>query len=126
MSVAYEPRNFIHEGKYPPIGDEHDHTAGRRFPDTDVAEQLSQYTAEAALLLDDQAMDDEARMLSYLLSDHEHKEPSPDLGSPPSPRSKHISKPARDVIKQADGRFHCRLEDCKEDIRAFARKCEWK
>ncbi|KAI6464625.1 hypothetical protein MCOR16_001532 [Pyricularia oryzae] len=26
MSVAYEPRNFIHDGSYPPIGDTHDMT----------------------------------------------------------------------------------------------------
>ncbi|KAI9163020.1 fungal specific transcription factor [Paramyrothecium foliicola] len=159
MSVAYEPRSFMHEGAYPPIGDEHDHAADQRFSDTDVAEQLSQYTAEAAMLPDDRVvMDDDTRLLSEdvvtgpdstrldlstaefpspmqvplptphipdTLPEHELKEPSPGIGSPPSPRSKNISKPARDVVKQADGRFHCPLDDCKEDIRAFSRKCEW-
>ncbi|RGP75836.1 fungal specific transcription factor [Fusarium longipes] len=54
MSVAFEPRNFIHDGGYPPIGDDHDHdhTADQRFTDNDVAEQLSQYTTEASMLPD--------------------------------------------------------------------------
>jgi hypothetical protein len=159
MSVAYEPRSFMHEGAYPPIGEEHDHTADQRFSDTDVAEQLSQYTAEATMLPDDRGvLEDDTRMLtedvvneqdptrldltsaefpspiqvplptpqiSESIPDHELKEPSPGIDSPASPRSKQIPKPNRDVIKQADGRFHCPLEDCKEDVRAFARKCEW-
>jgi hypothetical protein len=140
----YEPRSFIDEGAYPPIGNEHDNTADQRFSDTDVAEQLGRYTAEVDLLLDDLVIEEEARMLSEdamgvqeptcldlsaaefpspiqmplqtpQLSDpmpeHEHKELATGSGSPPSPRSKHISKPARDVVKQADGRFHCPLED---------------
>jgi hypothetical protein len=64
MNVAYEPRSFIYEGACPPIGDEHDHNADQRFSDTDVAEHLSQYTAEAALLPDDGVIEEEARMLS--------------------------------------------------------------
>ncbi|KIL96604.1 hypothetical protein FAVG1_01348 [Fusarium avenaceum] len=52
MSVAFEPRNFMHDGGYPPIGDDHDHTADQRFTDNDVAEQLSHYTTEASMLPD--------------------------------------------------------------------------
>ncbi|KFA63860.1 hypothetical protein S40285_04464 [Stachybotrys chlorohalonatus IBT 40285] len=159
MSVAFEPRNFIHEGAYPPIGDEHDHNVDQRFSDTDVAEQLSHYTAEASMLPDDDrgVLEDDARILSEdaVASVHDvarldleattfespldvpmaapslsdplpgSKEPSPGAMSPPGNRIKSIPKPDRDVVKQADGKYHCPLEDCKEDVRAFSRKCEW-
>lgn len=156
MSVAYEPRSFIHEGAYPPIGDEHDHGADQRFTDSDVAEHLSHYTAEAGMLQDDRDVMDDRGMLhdpsggpdgtrldlgpadfsspldmavsaadmSPALPDS--KDPSPGLDSLPSSRIKPIPKPSRAVAKQADGKFHCPLDDCKEDIRAFSRKCEWK
>ncbi|KAH7011413.1 hypothetical protein EDB80DRAFT_388633 [Ilyonectria destructans] len=157
MSVAYEPRNFIHEGAYPPIGDEHDHAADQRFTDNDVAEQLSHYTAEAAMLPDDRVVlgDDrgmipedataiqEATRLDLghasfpsplqaamqvppsLDPLQDEKDLSPGVGSPPSLRIKPIPKPDREVAKQADGKFHCPLDDCKEELRAFSRKCEW-
>lgn len=159
MSVAYEPRSFIHEGAYPPIGDDdHDvHGADQRFTDSDVAEHLSHYTADAAAMLqDDRDVMDERGMLhdpsggaddtrldlgesdfpsplevpmsadmSPGLPDS--KDPSPGLESlPSSSRIKPIPKPSRAVSKQADGRFHCPLDDCKEEMRAFLRKCEWK
>ena len=159
MSVAYEPRNFIHDGAYPPIDDDHDHdhTADHRFTDNDVAEQLSHYTTEASMLPDGRdVMDDDRDLLqqddsgvhdasrldlgpatfpspipvplqSGSISDPmpDSKEPSP-AESSPSSRVKPIPKPNRNVAKDVDGKFHCPLEDCKEDIQAFARKCEWK
>lgn len=155
MSVAYEPRSFMHEGAYPPIGDEHDHGADQRFTDSDVAEHLSHYTADAAMLHDDRDVMDERSMLhdpsgpdgtrldlgptdfssplevamsapdmSPALPDS--KDPSPGVESLPSSRIKPIPKPSRAVVKQADGKFHCPLDDCKEDVRTFSRKCEWK
>ncbi|KAF4459428.1 fungal specific transcription factor [Fusarium albosuccineum] len=155
MSVAYEPRNFIHEGGYPPIGDDHDHTADQRFTDSDVAEQLSHYTTEAAMLPDgtgvlgdDRGMMPEdaaavqeatrldlghptfpspiqAAMQAPSLDLPDDKDLSPGAGSPPTSRIKPIPKPGRDVVKQADGKFHCPLDDCKEEVRTFSRKCEW-
>lgn len=156
MSVAYEPRNFINEGAYPPMGDEPDHT-DQRFTDRDVAEHLSHYTTEAGMLPDDRdVMGDDRGMLPEdaaavqdatrldltadtfpspihvpLPSSHlpdplpESKDPSPGADSNSS-RPKGMPKPDRDVMKQADGKFHCPLPDCKEDSRAFSRKCEWK
>jgi hypothetical protein len=154
MSVAFEPRNFIHDGAYPPIGDEHDHAPEPRYSDNDVAE-LSHYTADPILpderavleeenriLGDDASVQDPTRLdLSTAnfpspiqvplpppsIPDHlsDTKDVSPGAASPPS-RIKSIPKPERDVQKQADGKFHCPLKDCKEDIRTFARKCEWK
>ncbi|KFH45031.1 hypothetical protein ACRE_041410 [Hapsidospora chrysogenum ATCC 11550] len=152
MSVAYEPRNFIHEGAYPSMGDEHD----QRYTDSDVAEQLSHYTTEAGMLPDDRdvmghdrgmmpddsgVVDDTTRLDLGVegfsspmqapvqppqVPDQlpESKDTSPSAESPPS-RAKGMSKPERDVVKQADGKFHCPLADCKEEVRAFSRKCEW-
>ncbi|KAF4979497.1 hypothetical protein FZEAL_4317 [Fusarium zealandicum] len=154
MSVAYEPRNFIHEGGYPPIGDDHDHTVDQRFTDNDVAEQLSHYTTEAALLPDTSVLDDRGMMPEDAATIQEatrldlghpsfpspieaamqapsldplpdDKELSPSPGSPPASRIKPIPKPDRDVVKQADGKFHCPMDDCKEEVRSFSRKCEW-
>ncbi|TWU79215.1 hypothetical protein ED733_008973 [Metarhizium rileyi] len=151
MSVAYEPRSFIHEGAYPPIGDEHDHDHGadQRFTDSEVAEHLSHYTSDAALLGDDRSILDDGSGVQdatrldlsaagfsspIQVSLHapsipepssESKDPSPGIGSPPSSRIKPIPKPDRDVVKQSDGRFHCPLDECKEEVRAFSRKCEW-
>ncbi|KAG5973098.1 hypothetical protein E4U56_005298 [Claviceps arundinis] len=163
MSVAYEPRSFMHEGAYPPIGEEHDedHGVDQRYTDSEVAAHLSHYTADAALLEDDRIGDDrigdergimvgddecavqdpapldldtkfpspipDALHAPLLPTDRipESKEPSPGTGSPASMRIKTIAKPDRDVVKQADGKFHCPLEDCKEDVRTFSRKCEW-
>lgn len=56
----------------------------------------------------------------------EHKDLSPGPGSPSSSRVKAIPKPERAVHKKSDGKFHCPLEDCKEEVKAFTRKCEWK
>ena len=158
MSVAYEPRSFIHEGGYPPIGDEHDHTGDHsRFTDSDVAEQLSHYTNEAAMLPDDRevlgddrdllhdtsSVSDAARLelaaASFPSPLHVpvhppslpddlpgSKEPSPGASSPSSSRNKSVAKPEREAVKQTDGKFHCPLIDCKEDIRTFSRKCEYK
>ncbi|KAK9445338.1 zinc finger domain-containing protein [Metarhizium brunneum] len=149
MSVAYEPRSFIHEGAYPPIGDEHDHAADQRYTDSEVAEHLSHYTSDAALLGDDRSIMDDGTSVPdatrldlgatgfsspIQVSLHapsipepisESKDASPGIGSPPSSRTKTIPKPDRDVVKQADGKFHCPLEECKEEMRAFSRKCEW-
>lgn len=44
----------------------------------------------------------------------------------PSPRSKPIEKPSRVVTKNEAGMFECSFKDCKEELRMFARKCEWR
>ncbi|KAL6874218.1 hypothetical protein HDV57DRAFT_519816 [Trichoderma longibrachiatum] len=157
MSVAYEPRSFIHEGAYPSMGEDHDHVSEQRFTDSDVAEHLSHYTAEASLLPDDRGvMGDERDMLAdddavvpeastLDLGAPEFSSPLPvELHAPPLPdpipepkehlptdissptlRLKQIPKPEREVHKKSDGKFHCPLDDCKEEVRAFSRKCEW-
>ncbi|KAJ6437192.1 fungal specific transcription factor [Purpureocillium lavendulum] len=174
MSVAYEPRNFIHEGAYPSIGEDHDHDddhcADQRFTDSDVAEHLGHYTADTSLLADDgDVLDDRGVLVDDrgalgddrgILADDgsvqdasrldlgptgfsspiqvsltappmaealsEGKDTSPGAGSPSSiNRVKAVPKPDREVAKGPDGRFHCTISDCKEELRSFTRKCEW-
>ncbi|TEA14993.1 Cell wall transcription factor ACE2 [Colletotrichum sidae] len=58
MSVVYEPRNFIHDGSYPPIGDpEHDHNGdpNAQYQATDVPD-LSSYTTTASMLADERSL----------------------------------------------------------------------
>lgn len=159
MSVAYEPRSFIHEGAYPSIGDDPDpdpDVAEQRYTDSDVAEHLGHYAAEASILNQEREVlaqdgaiipdDDDADRLGLdsstfaspiqvplatpLMAEEAPLEPndlSPGPGSPSSvPRGKQVAKPGRDVTKQADGKYHCPLPDCKEEVNAFSRKCEWK
>ncbi|PFH60447.1 hypothetical protein XA68_10922 [Ophiocordyceps unilateralis] len=161
MSVAYETRSFIHEGAYSAIGDDSDH---QRYTDSDVAEHLGHYTAEASILPDDDhevlghdrgiISDDDDAAASVVVQDATRldlgspafpspiivplsgpsmgdealgsKDPSPGIGSPSSAaRNKAITKPGRDVAKQSDGKFHCIQPDCKDEVRAFSRRCEW-
>lgn len=44
----------------------------------------------------------------------------------PSARSKPIAKPIRMVTKNEDGLYECRWHDCKEELKSFHRKCEWR
>lgn len=155
MSVAYEHRSFIHEGSYPPIGDENDPTDDR-FTDAEVAEHLSRFT-EAEMLEDHRSMMDDAHdaltddtrldlsapgfsspiqitigtpTMSDGMPESNDQSPSRLHSGAPSPplsgKIKTIPKPSRAVVKHADGKFHCPLDDCTEDMRAFSRRCEWK
>jgi hypothetical protein len=58
-------------------------------------------------------------------------EPTPEAEEDSSvePRGRRVSnkiKPARDVHKAMDGKYHCPRKDCEDDVRSFSRKCEWK
>ncbi|KAJ3498979.1 hypothetical protein NLG97_g703 [Lecanicillium saksenae] len=88
MSVAYEPRSFIHEGAYPPIGDEHDHGADNRFTDSDVAEHLSHYTSDAAMLQDDRDGISSSQTAEYAAMDQSIL--AKRVGLPPEPSVKPI------------------------------------
>ncbi len=51
---------------------------------------------------------------------------SPSAALPAIPhRVKHIPKPERDVQKNDKGMFQCTWSECEEDVRQFARKCEY-
>ncbi|OLN86468.1 Transcriptional factor SWI5 [Colletotrichum chlorophyti] len=58
MSVVYEPRNFMHDGSYPPIGDpDHDHNVDptSQYQATDVPE-LASYNPSPSMLEDDRSL----------------------------------------------------------------------
>lgn len=44
----------------------------------------------------------------------------------PATRSKPIAKPSRAVTKNEAGMFECRWPECKEEVKLFPRKCEWR
>ncbi|KAF4429109.1 Cell wall transcription factor ACE2 [Colletotrichum fructicola] len=57
MSVVYEPRNFMHDGSYPPIGDpDHDHNdPTAQYQASDVPE-LASYNPTTSMLGDDRSL----------------------------------------------------------------------
>lgn len=150
MSVVYEPRSFMHDGSYPPIGDpDHDHADDPRvqFPSPDVSD-LGPYSLPASMSADDRSMMSDAlaseavmvsdaqlnmtsaSALASLPSNLPDTLPSNDKedsdAATTSARSKCIPKPDRDVQKQADGKFYCTFPGCTEDTQVFGRKCEWR
>ncbi|GKT44973.1 transcriptional regulator CBF1 [Colletotrichum spaethianum] len=155
MSVVYEPRNFMHDGSYPPIGDpDHDHNVDptAQYQATDVPD-LASYNPTASMLGDDRSLmpdglddgsvgvSDATRLdlsapptLASLPSQLPPALPEPlpsnnnkDDGeaSTPSSRVKCIPKPEREVTKQPDGKFYCTFPGCTEETQVFTRKCEW-
>ncbi|WYZ41380.1 hypothetical protein EsH8_V_000275 [Colletotrichum jinshuiense] len=154
MSVVYEPRNFMHDGSYPPIGDpDHDHNGDptAQYQASDVPD-LASYNPGASMLTDDRSLmpdglgddsvgvPDATRLdlsappsLASLPSNLPPALPEPlpsnnkDDGeaSTPSSRVKCIPKPEREVTKQPDGKFYCTFPGCTEETQVFTRKCEW-
>lgn len=132
MSVAYDPKSFIHEGAYPPLGDDRDNDTEsdhqERLTDNDVAEQLQRYTNEVmgADLLGETISIDPPEfvpppVVEQLPSDTASASPQPDARKVVRP-----PKPDRQVTKKADGKYHCSREDCQEPVKAFLRRCEWR
>jgi hypothetical protein len=125
MSVVYEPRNFIHDGSYPPIDDHPDPApdAGR-YPDPDehVVTELAASVAAGAYNAPSMLSDSQGRL--ELAPPSLPKEESPTTPTPA--RIKPIPKPDRDVTKYLEGKYVCTWEECTEDVWEFQRKCEWK
>lgn len=114
MSLSYESRSFMPESNYP-MGMEHQaqeemHT---RYPSPPPPLSENPYNAPNL----ESPVDDAMENLPNLPS-HESDAPSPG-------RSKPIPKPAREVTKGDNGRYFCSWVGCTEEIRDFARKCEW-
>ncbi|OHE97192.1 C2H2 transcription factor [Colletotrichum orchidophilum] len=154
MSVVYEPRNFMHDGSYPPIGDhDHDHVLDQtgQYQASDVPD-LASYNPTSSMLGDDRSLmpdglddgsvgvPDATRIdlsapttLASLPSSLPPSLPEPlpsnnkDEGeaSTPTSRVKCIPKPEREVTKQPDGKFYCTFPGCTEETQIFTRKCEW-
>ncbi|KAH7357900.1 hypothetical protein B0T11DRAFT_97546 [Plectosphaerella cucumerina] len=142
MSVVYEPRNFMHDGVYPPIGDhDHDHNGDPRVQYASDVTDLSAYNLGGALSGDDgltaedlvtdaqislattAALASLPPSLAEALQAHNHEEPEP--ASVLAARTKCIAKPDREVHKQADGKFYCTFAGCIDEVQVFNRKCEW-
>ncbi|KAK4223875.1 cell wall transcription factor ACE2 [Podospora fimiseda] len=139
MSVVYEPRNFIHEGAYPPIDDHHHHHDPT--PDTDrftdpndtVENELVQvansFVPTPPPYVDTKEYVENApeppRMELGSLVDGlpPVKEPSPISTTPQ--RTKAIPKPLREETKNGEGKYICTWPSCTDDVKEFARKCEW-
>jgi hypothetical protein len=152
MSVVYEPRTFIHDGTYPPIGDpEHDHNddPSGRYPSPEVPE-LGPYNPPPPMMSDDRGLLGDERALMQddsvsVVADVARLDlPAPPISLPPTlsdpvapmlddtepstpaTRIKPIPKPDREVTKANDGKFYCTFHGCTEEVRVFTRKCEWK
>ncbi|KAL2017595.1 hypothetical protein VTK56DRAFT_1968 [Thermocarpiscus australiensis] len=143
MSVVYEPRNFIHDGSYPPIDDHHhDPTPDAdRFSDPSdaVVNELVTVasftappppfvdTAEPRLDLPAAAAAAAAAATSTSTSasapTSAPKEESPTATTPQ--RIKAIPKPDREVTRNLEGKFVCTWPGCTEEPKEFNRKCEW-
>lgn len=55
--------------------------------------------------------------------------PSPTRTHPspsPAPRQKLLTKPEREATKNLDGKYECTWEGCTEEVKTFARRCEYK
>ena len=145
MSVAYEARNFIHDGSYPAIGDSD--SDAKHFTEAAVS-ALGSYNAASTILADGQAVVGE-QPDRHLLPEESRVDISPaDMpqlssmdapGPPPSKRMvsesdaqspstrvRAIPKPEREVSKHPDGKYYCTWSGCSETQQAFARRCEWR
>lgn len=132
MSVAYEPRNFMHDGSYPNMDDHNDST-----PDTDrftdpsdpVVSELATVVAFPAPASTNfvehvpEPVPEPQPVRLELSSLPLHKGDSP--SAPATQRIRPIAKPDREITKNLDGKFVCSWPGCTEDVKEFSRKCEW-
>ena len=150
MSVAYEPRAFMHDGAYPNLGDDNDrdHAADLGHDRYTDHEGMPVFNAAPTMIDDERDLvGDESPMAQGAVldlpmvkattpqdveSDQHIKTVAPPLAPmdqptpPPSARIKAIPKPDREVSKQADGRFYCSWPGCTDEKQVFARRCEWR
>ncbi|KAL2160615.1 hypothetical protein VTH06DRAFT_1303 [Thermothelomyces fergusii] len=131
MSVVYEPRNFIHDGSYPPMDDNHDPSPeADRFTDpadavvNELATTVATFTAPHSQFVDTPEpprLDLPAAPSTAATSPP--KEESPNATTPQ--RVKAIPKPDREVTRNLEGKFICTWPGCSEEPKEFTRKCEW-
>lgn len=129
--VAFEPRDFMHAENYPSMDDQHVPGAdANSFADHHeaVGNELSDgvnYNGGGVPNFD--AADNDLD-LDTPPPQHDVRTTSPPTGQhlQQGMKSKVPPKPSRAVVKNAEGKFVCTLEDCQESVREFARKCEWR
>jgi hypothetical protein len=126
--VAYEHREFIHDGSYPTMGDQHipspdpdafaDHNdvvVGElangvaygggvpNFTDADPNQHLDLTSPTQHATVDATAVPDTAQLQ----------------------RVPAVAKPERPVTKNAAGKFVCEWVGCNDAVKEWTRKCEW-
>ncbi|KAB5572597.1 C2H2 transcription factor [Coniochaeta sp. 2T2.1] len=149
--VAFEPRDFMHDGNYPSMGDHH-------VPDTHPNNTFGEHHDGVANELTDDvnysntgvpnfdAADDDLDLASPPTQNNIHNDlqndiqndlqndiqnnlqngASPSDDQPPQQTSgRVIAKPDRVAVKNANGKYECKFEGCKEKVKEFVRKCEW-
>ncbi len=130
MSVVYEPRNFIHDGGYPPMDDHHDGTSDvDRFTDptdavvTDLGPVATYNGPTTPFVTDEPPRLDLAATAVSIAG----KEESPGATmNPMRGGMKGVLKPEREATRNAEGKYICIYPSCGEEIRVFTRRCEWK
>lgn len=130
MSVVYEPRNFIHDGSYPPIDDHHHDPS----PDTDrftdpsdavaneLATSVATFTAPPPFATEARLELPAAPVAT--VTTPASKENSPSATTPQ--RLKSVPKPDREVTRNLEGKFICTWPGCTEEAKEFSRRCEWR
>lgn len=132
MSVVYEPRNFIHDGSYPPIDDHHHDTTpdADRFTDptdavvNELATTVATFTAPPPPFVDTTEPPRLELPAPSPPTTTIPKEDSPTVTTPQ--RIKAIPKPDREITRNLEGKYICTWPGCTEETKEFGRKCEWK
>lgn len=135
MSVVYEPRNFIHDGSYPPMDEHHDATSDAdRFTDpsdavvNELTTTVANFSSPPAAFVDTSEprldLPAAAATTTTTVATAVSKEASPTATTPQ--RIKAIPKPDREVTRNLEGKFICTWPGCTEESKEFGRKCEWK
>ncbi|KAK3946050.1 cell wall transcription factor ACE2 [Diplogelasinospora grovesii] len=129
MSVAYETRNLIHDGGYPPIDDQPDPTVTEADRFADPTDNMANELATVA------ASFNATPLTTFVAAESRLELTAPPPPPPPAPeredspgRMPHrikAQKPDREVTKNQNGKFVCTWPGCPEEIKEFSRKCEW-
>lgn len=143
MSVAYEPRTFHDDSPYAPVGEnDHDHSDLNKYINTEANVDMADLAAATYEPTGDEPSPFDASSPGLDLgpiappnvdpANVPIRETSPAMldrdsaGRTPSKRSQPIAKPNRVVTKNEEGHYECRFTGCKEMIKTFARRCEWR
>ncbi|KAI1372936.1 hypothetical protein F4677DRAFT_431292 [Hypoxylon crocopeplum] len=133
MSVVFKNRDILPSDPYPPginDGDQNDHDSVRYSPVPVVHDLLSYGGAEDVVMMPaspSSASLNSPNLLAPLSPPESLATPTNvDPGRPRlHSRQKAIPRPDRNPTKNRDGKYVCTFPGCTEQVKAFARKCEW-
>lgn len=154
MSVVYEPRNFIHDGGYPPMDDEHVTSPDAdQFTDSEdtvtneLATTVASFVPQLSKQLNTQLNTQLGAQLNAQLSTQfiDATEQRLDLPTVPQTTTTDASpehdpasptlyededgpilRPVRSPVRNERGKYACPLNECKNKGREWIRKCEYK